>query len=208
MLHTNRILILAPHTDDGELGCGASIAKYIAAGKSITYVAFSTCSQSLPKDLPADTLAVECTAATRALGIQDVLFFNFEVRQLLFHRQEILEELILLNKTLQPQTVFIPAQNDVHQDHQVVYAEGLRAFKNCNVLGYELPWNNVAFAPTYFEKLEPVHLQAKQTALKEYHSQHHRRYMSPDFIAALATVRGIQCNADYAEAFEVYRMSS
>ena len=208
MLHTNRILILAPHTDDGELGCGASIAKYIAAGKNITYVAFSTCSQSLPKDLPADTLVVECKAATKALGIQDVLFFNFEVRQLLFHRQEILEELIQVNKKLQPQTVFIPAQNDVHQDHQVIYAEGLRAFKNCNVLGYELPWNNVAFAPTYFEKLEPAHVQAKQTALKEYRSQNHRRYMNPDFIGSLATVRGIQCNADYAEAFEVYRMTS
>lgn len=208
MLHTERILVLAPHTDDGELGCGASLAKYIAAGKQITYVAFSTCSQSLPKNLPEDTLAVECKAATKALGIQDVVLFNFEVRRLLFHRQEILEELIQLNRRLQPQTVFIPAQNDVHQDHQVIYAEGLRAFKDRNVLGYELPWNNTSFSPIYFEKIEPAHLLSKQAALKEYRSQSHRRYMSPMFISSLATVRGIQCNAEYAEAFEVYRMSS
>src|SRR5215203_724170 len=167
MFDQQRILVLAPHTDDGELGCGATIAKYISEGKQITYVAFSTCSQSLPADLPSDTLAVECKEATKALGIQNVILFDFTVRRLLFHRQEILEELIQLNKNLQPQTVFIPAQNDVHQDHQVIYAEGLRAFKNCNVLGYELPWNNFSFSPTFFEKLDESHLKAKQLALKE-----------------------------------------
>jgi LmbE family N-acetylglucosaminyl deacetylase len=208
MLHTERIMVLAPHTDDGELGCGASLAKYIASGKNVVYVAFSTCSQSLPKDLPPDTLAVECSAATKALGIHDVVFFDFEVRRLLFHRQEILEELIRLNKKLQPQTVFIPAQHDVHQDHQVIYAEGLRAFKNCNVLGYELPWNNFNFAPAYFEKVNEAHLQAKQVALKEYKSQQGRSYMQPGFHTSLATVRGVQCNAPYAEAFEVYRLTS
>lgn len=207
MLHTNRILVLAPHTDDGELGCGASIAKYIAAGKEVTYIAFSTCSQSLPKELPSDTLEAECRKATCALGIQEVRFFNFEVRRLLFHRQEILEELILLNKALQPQTVFIPAQNDVHQDHQVIFAEGQRAFKNCNLLGYELPWNNLQFHPTYFEKLEESHLKKKQKALQEYGSQSHRRYMQEGFMEALAVVRGVQCGAAYAEAFEVYHMS-
>jgi N-acetylglucosamine malate deacetylase 1 len=208
MFDSNNILILAPHTDDGELGCGASISKYIAQGKQVTYIAFSTCSQSLPKDLPSDTLSKECSAATKALGIQKTIFFDFEVRRLLFHRQEILEELIKINKELQPQTVFLPAQHDVHQDHQVIYAEGLRAFKNCNVLGYELPWNNFQFQPNYFEKLQEQHLQNKITALKEYRSQSGRKYMNEEFLRSLAVVRGMQANTDYAEAFEIYRLMS
>jgi LmbE family N-acetylglucosaminyl deacetylase len=208
MLNTQNIIVLAPHTDDGELGCGASISKYIAEGKKVTYLAFSTCSQALPKDLPADTLVTECKAATQALGIEQTIFFDFEVRRLLFHRQEILEELIRINQQLQPQTVFLPAQNDVHQDHQVVYAEGLRAFKNCNVLGYELPWNNFRFQPTYFEKITGAQLSSKQAALSQYASQKHRKYMSADFIRSLATVRGIQANAPLAEAFEIYRMTN
>ena len=208
MLNTQNILILAPHTDDGELGCGASIAKYIAEGKKVSYLAFSTCSQALPAHMPQDTLVTECRAATRALGIENLIFFDFEVRKLLFHRQEILEELIRINQQLQPQTVFLPAQHDVHQDHQVIFAEGLRAFKNCNVLGYELPWNNFRFQPNYFEKINDVNLAAKQKALKEYHSQSGRKYMSEDFIRSLATVRGIQANAPLAEAFEIYRLSN
>lgn len=206
MLNTTNILILAPHTDDGELGCGASVSKYISEGKKVTYLAFSTCSQALPKDLPQDTLAVECKAATQALGIHNTLLFNFEVRKLLFHRQQILEELISINQQLKPETVFLPAEHDVHQDHQVVYAEGLRAFKNCNVLGYELPWNNFRFQPNYFESISEQNLKAKQEALHHYKSQTGRKYMNDDFIRSLAVVRGIQANAPLAEAFEIYRL--
>lgn len=208
MLNTKNILILAPHTDDGELGCGASIAKYISEGKNVTYVAFSTCSQALPSDVPEDTLAVECRKATNALGISNTILFDFEVRKLLFSRQEILESLIKLNQDLQPETVFLPAQFDVHQDHQVICAEGLRAFKNCNVLGYELPWNNFRFQPNYFEKITEQQLNSKQMALREYKSQAGRKYMNEDFIRSLAVVRGIQANAPLAEAFEIYRLLS
>lgn len=208
MFDPQRILVLAPHTDDGELGCGATMAKYAAAGKEITYVAFSTCAQSLPEGLPADTLTKECKAATRSLGVQNVHFFDFGVRHFPAFRQEILEELVRLNQNIKPQTVYLPAQHDVHQDHHVIHTEGLRAFKHCNVFGYELPWNNVNFAPAYFEKLAPAHVQAKQDALAHYRSQAQRRYMNPEFIAALASVRGVQCDATFAEAFEVYRLNN
>ncbi|MER3463428.1 MAG: LmbE family protein [Chitinophagaceae bacterium] len=210
MFHTNRIFILAPHTDDGELGCGATIAKYIAEGKEVFYIAFSTCSQSLPAHLPSNTLAKECEAATQKLNIkkEQLILFDFEVRQLLFKRQEVLNTLLKLNQQYQPQTVFLPAAGDVHQDHQVIYGEGMRAFKNANVLGYELPWNNFKFHPTYFEKLSADNITAKTEALKEYKSQAHRRYMGEEFIRSLAVVRGIQSNTPFAEAFEVYRLSN
>src|SRR6476661_3608533 len=205
-MYNHKTLILAPHTDDGELGCGASIAKFIKEGRKVTYIAFSTCSQSLPENLPSDTLRNECIAATNNLGIQDVRFFDFQVRKLLVHRQEILEELIKINAELQPDTVYLPAEHDIHQDHQVIYSEGLRAFKNSNILGYELPWNNFKFYPNYFEKVSEDQLSAKQSALKEYKSQSNRKYMDPDFQRSLAIVRGIQSNTSYAEAFEIYHL--
>ena len=205
-MNNNNILILAPHTDDGELGCGASIAKFIDQGKHVTYIAFSTCSQSLPVDLSPDTLRKECLSATKSLGIQNVLFFDFEVRKLLVHRQEILESLININAEIKPDTVYLPAQNDIHQDHQVIYAEGLRAFKNSNVLGYELPWNNFKFFPNYFERISQNNLIKKQLALKEYKSQAGRKYMDDNFQRSLAIVRGIQSNTLLAEAFELYHM--
>ena len=52
MFDPKKILVLAPHTDDGELGCGASIAKFCAEGREVYYAAFCLCAKSLPKDLP------------------------------------------------------------------------------------------------------------------------------------------------------------
>jgi LmbE family N-acetylglucosaminyl deacetylase len=206
MFGAKNILVLAPHTDDGELGCGASIARYAAAGKRIFYLAFSTCADSLPDSLPFDTLRKECTAATQLLGVQETKFLNYRVRHFPSFRQEILEELVKLNRIVQPDTVFLPAQHDVHQDHNVIYAEGLRAFKSANLLGYELPWNNRHFQPTFFQVLSEHDLDQKMNALKLYLSQAHRNYMQQDFIRSLATVRGVQAGTPLAEAFEVYRI--
>lgn len=41
--------VLAPHTDDGELGCGTSIARFVEEGADVFYAAFSTADQSLPE---------------------------------------------------------------------------------------------------------------------------------------------------------------
>ena len=210
MFDPEKILILAPHTDDGELGCGGSIAKFCTKGKQVYYAAFSICSKSLQQGLPADTLAKECKQATALLGIQpgNVLLFDYEVRNFTSKRQDILEEMVKLNQSIQPDLVLMPGSSDIHQDHGVIHAEGLRAFKNCSVLGYELPWNQSRFTTAYFSILSPKDVVAKITALKAYTSQSHRNYMQEDFIASLAKVRGVQANVEFAEAFEVYKLIS
>jgi len=201
-------MVLAPHTDDGELGCGASLAKFIEEGKEVFYVAFSLCKRSLPAGLPEDTLEKECQTATKELGIEAgrLTFFDFEVRTFDEQRQSILEALVTLNRTLQPGMVFIPSSSDNHQDHQVIHTEALRAFKNCSILGYELPWNHSHFRSTFFIPVTPADIEKKVKAVKAYQSQSHRNYMNEDFIRSLAKVRGVQCNSEYAEAFEVYKL--
>ncbi|MFN8317589.1 MAG: hypothetical protein U0T32_14165, partial [Chitinophagales bacterium] len=59
-----KVLVLAPHTDDGELGCGASIHKFSSEGADVFYVAFSICTRSLPEHLHPMTLAEEVKRAT------------------------------------------------------------------------------------------------------------------------------------------------
>jgi N-acetylglucosamine malate deacetylase 1 len=207
MFDPKKILVLAPHTDDGELGCGGAIAKFCAAGKEVHYAAFCLCSRSLPTGLPADTLEHECKKATASLGIppSNLILFNYEVRELPAKRQEILEELLKLNASIKPDLVLLPAASDIHQDHQTIHQEGMRAFKNVTFAGYELPWNNYSFRTNFFVKLSQAELDKKIASLKAYKSQSHRNYMQEDFTRSLAKVRGVQCNAEYAEAFEIYK---
>ncbi|MDP4289993.1 MAG: PIG-L family deacetylase [Bacteroidota bacterium] len=202
------ILILAPHTDDGELGLGGSINYFIEQGKNVVYAAFSTAEQSVPDGFPKDILKTEVRKATKKLGIKEenLLIFNYQVRKLSYVRQEILEELISLKQKNNFDLVFIPSLHDIHQDHTTIAQEGLRAFKNTTLLGYELIWNNLTFNTQCFIKLEKRHIEAKIRALKEYESQGRRDYLSDEFIFSLAKVRGVQVGCDYAEAFEVLRL--
>ena len=98
MNSNGNILVLAPHTDDGELGLGASLSRFSSEGRNLVYVVFSTCEQSLPTGYAADSLVHECRKATEILGIKDTRIFNFEVRKFPSFRQEILEALVSLKK--------------------------------------------------------------------------------------------------------------
>ena len=201
------ILVLAPHTDDGELGAGGFISMLIEEGAKITYVAFSTAESSVPDHLPKNVLKTEVRIATEKLGIppKNLIILDYEVRKLNYSRQEILEDLIKIRNKSNYDLVLLPSLKDIHQDHSTVAQEGLRAFKNTTVLGYELIWNNLSFDTTSFVKLEKKHIDAKYNALKDYKSQKGRQYMEKDFIYSLAKTRGVQIGADFAESFEVLR---
>jgi LmbE family N-acetylglucosaminyl deacetylase len=201
------VLVLAPHTDDGELGVGGTIARLVEQGVKVSYAAFSTAAASVPEGLPRDVLKTEVREATRRLGIpeEQLFIYDYEVRKLNYARQEVLENLIALRAQVNPDLVFMPSLHDIHQDHTTVAMEGLRAFKNKIVLGYELIWNNLTFDTQCFVQLEERHIRRKADALTAYRSQAHRDYMSEEFIFSLARTRGVQIGTAYAEAFEVIR---
>jgi N-acetylglucosamine malate deacetylase 1 len=201
------VLVLAPHTDDGELGAGGAISRLIAQGANVYYAAFSTAEESVPEGYPKDILKTEVRAATAELGIrpENLLIYSYQVRKLNYVRQDILEELIRIRKEIKIDLVLQPSLSDVHQDHYTVAMEGLRAFKTKTILGYELIWNNISFNTECFIELEPEHVEAKVRALSKYESQRFRDYTSSKFIYALAHSRGVQVGKSYAEAFEVVR---
>ena len=204
----NNILVLAPHTDDGELGLGGTISKLITEGKKVTSVAFSTAEESDPEGFPKDIFKTEVRNATAKLGIkpENLIIYSYQVRKLNYARQEILEELIRIRRTKKFDLVFIPSLHDIHQDHTTIAQEGLRAFKNTTILGYELIWNNLSFDTQCFVRLSKENIDKKVAALKEYHSQGKRDYLSEEFIYSLAKARGVQVGSEYAEAFEVVRL--
>jgi LmbE family N-acetylglucosaminyl deacetylase len=202
------VLVLAPHTDDGEIGCGGLISKLIDMGKTVSYVAFSTCEESVPNHLPSDILETEVKLATKVLGINEsnLYIYKFPVRYFPTHRQEILEVMVSLNKDIKPDLVLLPMSTEIHQDHSVINKEGIRAFKKTTILGYELVWNNLTLNNNLFIKLDPNNIDKKIESISQYGSQKFREYMTPEYIKSLARVRGMQINCEFSETFEIIRM--
>lgn len=208
-INFNRVLVLAPHTDDGEIGCGGTISRLVQEGKEVHYLAFSSAKKSLrEKGRSEDLLVKEVKAATRVLGIspQNLYIHDVDVRDFDKHRQAILDILIKARNAIKPDLVLAPSLNDIHQDHAVVAKEALRAFKNITILGYEMPWNNIEFQTRVFIKLTEQHVERKVEALAQYQSQAHRSYLDSNFIRALAKTRGVQIESKLAEAYEVMRL--
>jgi LmbE family N-acetylglucosaminyl deacetylase len=206
----NRILILSPHTDDAELGCGGSICRFLAEQNEIYWVVFSTAEDSLPDNLPKDTLVKEFQSVADYLNLNSSQYMvnNFQVRKLSEKRQEVLELLVKIRNDFSPHLVVGPSLNDYHQDHIVVANEMIRAFKmNSSIICYELPWNQVTFNSQLFIKLDQQHMDMKIRMLQKYHSQMalNRNYFSENFIRGLAYTRGAQIGSVFAEAFEVIR---
>ena len=193
-----KILALSPHPDDVEFGCGGFLAKH--SRDEILIVYFSMCNESMTK-FPKNTLHNEVSGANTVL-LTDYKVLGFEVRRFNESRQDILEELVTLRNTFNPDLVLIPSVSDVHQDHTVIHEEAKRAFNYVNMLAYELPWNCRGFKPNYFVPLGEYAIEKKVDMIEAYKSQAWRHYANADFINSLAVVRGAQCNRGYAEAFE------
>ena len=200
--------MLAPHTDDGELGCGGTMARLVEGGCEVRYVAFSIATRSLPPGFEPDTLAREVREATGELGIREdwLTVHDFDVRT--FPRAPAGHPRAPRRALggVEPDVVFQPSHHDVHQDHQTIAQEGLRAFKRTTILGYEVPWNNFDFSYGAYIALEKRHIERKVAALARYASQQHRRYADPEYIWNLARVHGVNVNREYAECFQVYRI--
>lgn len=202
------ILILAPHTDDGELGCGATISKAVRMGADIHYVAFSSCGDSLPPGSDPNRLVKELYAATKVLGIpeENVSCLDYRVRHFEENRQHILDSMIQLNKTIKPDFILSPSVHDIHQDHVTIAKECMRAFKKNTILQYEVPWNNYTFDNQLFSCVEEIDVEKKIEAIKCYTSQNARSYTSEEFVRGLLITHGVQIGHQYAEVFEIPRM--
>lgn len=197
-----KVIAIAPHVDDVELGAGATIYR-LAKTNEVWYVGLS-----VPPLVTADVFMEEFHASSCALGLspERTILKSFDPRNLFDSRGDILQLFYDLYKDLRPDLVFIPNSQDIHQSHEVVYAEARRAFKFTTMLGYELPWNSMDFSMDVFITLTKEEVDAKVAAINAFTTQKNRLFFSNDIVADLARVRGKQIGREYAECFELVRL--
>lgn len=194
-----KILALAPHTDDIELGCGATLHKY-KDEYQIDALAI-TSAQPLATGDPVQ----EFYNAMDIIGA-NAWFLDYECRILNDRRQDLLNYFWQLQQKNKYDIVFCPSSYDHHQDHQVVYAEAFRAFKHSTILGYELPWNNRIFRTDVFISVEQQDIDAKIKMLDCYETQLERAFMCKEYVQDIARTRALQVGKKYVESFEAIRV--
>ena len=129
---------------------------------------------------------------------------DFPRRRFPEFRQEILQWLYDYKAEFKPDLVLAPCSYDLHQDHQTILAEAVRAYKHVTIYGYILRWNCRSFREDVRVPITGEHMVRKLNALAQYKSQASRsRYFDPEFHNGEAYVRGLDADSHLAEAFEL-----
>ena len=95
-MKSGRVLVLAPHTDDGEFGCGATLNKLIEEGNDVYCASFSFARKSLPEGIELNSTEKELYEATSIIGVPkgNLILLDYEVRIFPERRQDILEDMM------------------------------------------------------------------------------------------------------------------
>lgn len=198
-----RLLFLGCHPDDIELGCGALLHQ-VAHQSEVLCVTLS----DNQKNPALSGLLEEMYASMDRLGVprERVLLGPFTTRHFAEARQDILDYLLRLRRDFRPEIVFVHSRQDVHQDHNVVTEEALRAFRGVTLLGFEILRSSHGFFPQFLVEVSEADVQAKLEALACYKTYADKHYFSPEIIKSTLLRNGAIAERPYAEGFEVLRL--
>jgi len=207
-----RILFLSAHADDAFVAVGGIMHYYIQhKDHDVHHVVFSIAEDSVPAGFDKDIVETECKMASEYLGLDpaNLIIDHFQVRRFPEFRQQILDTLITIREKLNPDIVFTPSTQDIHQDHRVLCEETMRAFsKSCSIYGYDFPWNVIFESKlNLFYELDDALLDKKIEAMKFFRSQISKKNncLTDEYIRSLAIERGNRVQLKYAEAVEIIR---
>lgn len=198
-----RVVFLGAHPDDIELGCGALLAR-IAPMTDVRCVTFS----NNQKNPLLTNLVPEHYASMAVLGVpkEKVTLLDFETRRFPDARQEILEAMIKIQREFQPDIVFVHTKADVHQDHNTMTAEALRAFRGRTVLGFDVIRSSYGFFPDFLVTVDEADVEKKIEALRQYETYRSKYYFDDELTRATLVRNGAIGERRYAEGFDILRI--
>ncbi len=198
-----RILFVGAHPDDIELGCGALIAQ-IVSKTSLLCVTLS----DNQKNPDLKNVVHEHYRSMAELGVprEQVIVGQFETRRFPHARQEILEYLLQIKRTYQPDIAFVHSRADVHQDHNTLTEEALRAFRGMTVLGFDVIRSSYGFFPNFLVEVSQAEVERKIAALSQYETYRDRYYFNADITRSTLIRNGAIAERPYAEGFDILRV--
>ena len=224
----NKVLVIAAHPDDEVLGCGATIAKHVAAGDQVHVVilAEGVTSRMLRwnrRNFRSELSELKAAAklASKILGVTSVRLNGFPDNRMdgfpLIEVVKIIEEDIA---RIKPSIIYSHHAGDVNQDHETVHKAVVVACRSLPessikaLLFFEIPssteWQVVegkTFSPNWYNDVSTF-MGLKLEALKAYQSEM-RKWPHPRSLAAiehLARWRGATVGVEAAEAFKLGRL--
>ncbi len=198
-----RILFLGAHPDDIELGCGAFL-HHIAQQADVLCVTLS----DNQKNPDLKNIMDEHYRSMQILGVpkEKIQIGPFTTRVFPDARQEILEYFLKLRKDFKPDLIFVHSKQDIHQDHNVMTEEALRAYRGITVLGFDVVRSSYGFFPHFIVGVAEEDVNKKIEALAQYETYRERYYFNSELTRSIMVRHGALGELPFAEGFDILRI--
>ena len=198
-----RVIFLGAHPDDIEIGCGALIHNIVKK----TDILCVTLSDN-QKNPDLKKVRDEHFASMKVLGVSEekIIFGPFVTRVFPDSRQDILEYFLKLRADFKPDLIFTHSKQDVHQDHNTMTDEALRAFRGITVLGFDVVRSSYGFFPHFLVEVTEEDVNKKIEALSKYDTYRDRYYFNSELTRSIMVRHGALAERPFAEGFDILRI--
>jgi N-acetylglucosamine malate deacetylase 1 len=198
-----KVLFLGAHPDDIELGCGA-LLHHIVKQTDVLCVTLS----DNQKNPDLQNVKNEHYVSMSVLGVprEKIILGPFTTRIFRDARQDILEYFLKLGRDFKPDLIFVHSKQDVHQDHNTMTDEALRAFRGTTVLGFDVVRSSYGFFPHFLVEVTGEDVNKKIEALSCYETYHDRYYFNSDLTRSIMVRHGALAERPFAEGFDILRI--
>ena len=197
------VLCLGAHSDDIEIGCGATLMRMLGERSlAVRWIVFG-CSAVRAEEARQSADALLAQARERRVdvhGFRDAFFPH--------QAAEIKEVFELIKNEMTPDIIFTHTRHDLHQDHRVVNQFTWNTFRDHLILEYEVPkYDGDLISPNVFVDVEPEIADRKIAHLtRHFETQRDKRWFDEETFRGLLRLRGMEAGVRYAEGFHCRKL--
>jgi LmbE family N-acetylglucosaminyl deacetylase len=195
------VLCLGAHSDDIEIGAGATLLQWQADGAELD-VLWCVLSANGPRESEA-----RASAADFLQGIERKRIEAHHFRDGFFPAEasDIKGWFEQLKGRFQPDVILTHRADDAHQDHRETCRHTWNTFRDHLILEYEIPkWDGDLGQPNFYVPLGAGAMARKvELLMRHFGTQRSKHWFDEETFRGLARLRAMECRAPerYAEAF-------
>jgi LmbE family N-acetylglucosaminyl deacetylase len=198
------VLCLGAHSDDIEIGCGGTILRLVDE-RPATRVHWVVFSADDDREAEARRSAEDFLVGAES---STVVVHRFRESYFPFVGDEIKDAFESLKRDVIPDVVFTHRRDDEHQDHRTIAGLTWNTFRDHLIAEFEIPkYEGDLGHPNLFVPLRPEIADRKvELLVKHFGTQRSKRWFREETFRGLMALRGVECNADSAEAFHTRKL--
>lgn len=201
------VLCLGAHSDDIEIGCGATILGWIEKGVKLNvhwYVLSALGAR-------ADEATASAEAYLRGANSQKIELGDLKDGYFPYQGAKLKDRFEALKQRVKPDIIFTHRKDDAHQDHREVCKLTWNSFRDHVILEYEIPkWDGDIGRPNLYHPVRKNVMDRKiDLLLTHFGTQRSKDWFDANTFLGLARLRGMECRAPemLAEAFIVKKLT-